>query len=123
MSSFNQSDEQPRRAIVAGGRSRTLSQHMLNSPHLGITDEHVSHVLEHWVVRGIFTAADGQGSWNYIAFVPGLNQMVRVAVSVDDEIVISAFRDRNATTQWNRSNHSYFASKYSNLEIRDELKG
>ena len=48
--------------------------------------------------------------------------MVRVAVSVDDEIVISAFRDRNATTQWNRSNHSYFASKYSNLEIRDELK-
>ena len=49
--------------------------------------------------------------------------MVRVAVSVDDEIVISAFRDRNATTQWNRGNHSYFASKYSNLEIRDELKG
>jgi hypothetical protein len=92
---------------------------MLDSPHLGVTDEHVSHVLEHWRLRGIRTSANGRQSWGYLAFVPGLEEMVRVAVSLDDELVISAFQDRTATRHWNNGNRDYFVRTYQNMEERD----
>ena len=105
--------------ITAGGKVRAVSQHMQNQPHPGTTAEGVERVLEHWVVRGIRTERDGSQSWCYMAFVPGMDEMVRVAVSMDDETIITAFRDRTATRHWNKGNRSYFVRNYQNLEERD----
>lgn len=46
--------------------------------------------------------------------------MMRVAVSIDDETVITAFPDGSATNKWNKGNLDYFAKRYQNLEMRDE---
>ena len=54
-----------------------------------------------------------------MAFVSGMDEMVRVAVSMDDETIITAFRDRTATRHWNKGNRSYFVRNYQNLEERD----
>ena len=107
------------RAITVGGKARTVSRHMRNDPHPGITTEMVERVLEYWVIRGIRTEQDGSQSWCYVAFVPGMDEMVRVAVSMDDETIITAFRDRTATRHWNKGSRSYFVRNYQELEERD----
>ena len=49
-----------------------------------------------------------------------MREMVRVAVSMDDERIINAFPDRTATRHWNKGNSGYFAHVYEDLEVRDE---
>ena len=105
--------------ITADGKARAVSQHMQNQPHPGITAERVERVLDHWLVRGIRTERDGSQSWCYMAFVSGMDEMVRVAVSMDDETIITAFQDRTATRHWNKGNRDYFIRNYENLEERD----
>lgn len=107
------------KTITASGKARTVSQHMQNEPHPGITAERVECVLEHWVVRGIRTERDGSQSRCYLAFVSGLDEIVRVAVSMDDEIIITGFRDRTATRHWNKGDRGYFVRNYQDLEERD----
>ncbi len=46
--------------------------------------------------------------------------MLRVAVSLDDELIITAFPDRTATGHWNKGNLDYFDRTYQSLEVRDE---
>ena len=85
-----------------------------------ITVERVEYVLENWEVRGIHTAIDGTQSWVYFATLSDLGRMVRVAVSIDDERIATAFPDTQAANHWNRRNISYFHRKYRNVEVRDE---
>ena len=93
---------------------------MRASPHLGITARRVERVLNDWVLRGIRTERDGSQSVAYFGMVPGVDGMVRVAVSLDDAVIITAFRDRTATRHWNRGNLNYFTLTYTDLEARDE---
>ena len=92
---------------------------MREQRHLGITATMVAHVLDNWVMRGIRTERDGSQSRAYLAFVPGLDGMVRVAISMDDELIITAFQDRTATNHWNKGNHHYFVRNYEGLEERN----
>lgn len=112
-------EERLPQTIKASGKSRAVSQHMQDAPHPGITVERVERVLDNWVIRGIRTERDGSQSWCYIAFVPGMDEMVRVAVSMDDETIITAFRDRTATRHWNKGSRGYFIRNYQNLEERN----
>ena len=105
--------------ITADGRTRTVTQHMQNQPNRSITEERVRRVLERWTIRGIYTEDDGTQSWIYLAFIPGLSKMLRVAVSIDDERIVTAFQDRTATQHWNRGNLDYFRTRYQNVEVRD----
>ncbi len=105
--------------IIAGGKTRTVSQHIQNEPHPGITVERVARVLEHWVVRGIRTERDGSQSRCYLAFVSGLEELARAVVSMDDEIIITCFRGRTATRHWNKGDRGCFVRNYQNLEERD----
>ena len=54
-----------------------------------------------------------------MAFVPGIARVGRVAVSMDETRILSAFPDRNATRNLNRGNQDYFADKYRDSEERD----
>lgn len=105
--------------ITAGERTRAVSRHMKGRRDRDITAEQVKHVLENWVIRGIRTDRYGRQSRAYFASVPGLREMVRVAVSMDDRRVITAFPDRTATTHWNRGELDYFIRNYRNLEQRN----
>ena len=92
---------------------------MLDKTHEGITPERVEHTLDNWVVRGIRTSADGRQSRVYLAFEPQLSKMVRVVVSMDDKVIVTAFPDQAATTHWNERNIDYFRRHYQNLEVSD----
>ena len=87
--------------------------------HPDVTESQVVYVLENWQFRGILTEDDGRQSVVYLAVVPWRNKFVRVAVSVDDELIITAFADKRATNNWNLGNIDYFADSYDNLEARD----
>ena len=95
-----------------------MTQHMVDKPHGGATKKAVAHVLNHWILSGVYTDAYGGKSRVYLGFAPGVKNMMRVAVSWDDERIVSAFQDRNAMNNWNRGNRDYFTSKYSDLEER-----
>ena len=41
-----------RKSITAGGRTKIMTQHMVDDRHLGITKKTTAHVLHKWVVRG-----------------------------------------------------------------------
>ena len=108
--------------ITAGGRTRTVSDHLkeMSRSRASITAERVEYILENWVVRGIYTDIEETQSWVYFATLPDLGKMVRVAVSMDDERIATAFPDTQATNHWNRRNMGYFERKYGNVEVRDE---
>ena len=104
--------------ITAGGRTRELAWHAIDKPHSGITAAIMEHVLDNWVIRGIRTDALGRQSMCYLALAPQLGKMVRVAVSMDDNCIITAFPDDAATRHWNQGNLSYFVRHYQDLEER-----
>ena len=93
---------------------------MRTTARIGLTPERVERVLEHWLIRGVRTEDDGRQSTCYIAFVPGMTEMMRVAVSMDNERIINAFPDRTATRHWNRGTKDYFDRVYQVTEERNE---
>ena len=109
-----------RRKLFGGGRIRTLSRHMVEKPHPGITTEIVAQVLDSWLVRGIRTDVEGRQSWSYFAYAPDLEKLVRVVVSMDGATIVSAFQDGNATRAWNRGDRTYFARAYESVRYNGE---
>lgn len=105
--------------ITEGGRTRAVSRHAIRDTHLGITAEIIEFVLDNWVIRGAKTETDGRQSMCHWAFAPDLGDLVRVVVSMDDMLIITAFRDRAATQALRKGNRGYFDRKYRDLEDRD----
>ena len=108
--------------IFAGGRERALSRHFHIEGHPEIILDDVAHVLDNWVLRGIFPDDQGREGWRYYAFVPRVNRVVRVAVSLDDERVIIGFIDGQATKHLTQGNLTYFANKGRGIETRDDAE-
>ena len=52
----------------------------------------------------------------YWGYVPGLDKLVKVAVSLDGMRIITAYQDRTATNSWNRGSRSYFETRCADLE-------
>ena len=86
---------------------------------MGITAKRIERVLNDWAIRGRCIDSQGSRTITHWRFVPGLKQMVRVAVSLDDERIVTAFQDRAATRHWNRGSRGYFKQRCNNLEERD----
>ena len=84
-------------SITAGGKTRIVTQYLQDNARPGITADRIVRILERWVIRGVRTEEGGRQSMCYMAFVSGVTEMVRVAVSMDDERIINAFLDRTAT--------------------------
>ena len=107
-----------RNTITAGGRERRLLQSVLENKHPEISKRDISYVLGRWKIRGVWTDDQGRQSWNYYAMVPRLGRVVRVAVSLDDSLIVSVFIDRNATVRWRRRELSWFTNRLSRMEHR-----
>ena len=56
----------------------------------------------------------------YIGPAPGMRVMIRVAVSMDDEKIITAFEDQRATRALRQGNDDYFDTDYEDWEKRIE---
>ena len=109
--------------IFAGGQERTLSNHAIQTRRPGITDARIAYVIENWQLRGIYSDPQtGRESRVYLAFVPGVARVVRVALSMDGSRILSAFPDRNATRNLAKGNRGYFADKYRDLEAHDDTE-
>ena len=121
----NRYKESRRKTVVAGGKRRRLTQHMLDhlrgSKRKEITRERVAYVLDNWVVRGVYTNPQGLSRVHY-AFVPDLGNVVRVAVSLDGTKIITAFKHSQARAKLLEGDFAYFANqlKLSDMEVRNE---
>ena len=93
---------------------------MRNMPHPGITTERVAYALEYWILRGVRIDEHDEESICYIGPAPGLRGMIRVAVSMDDERIITAFADQSATRALRRGDDDYFDMEYEDWEKRVE---
>jgi len=101
------------------GRTLAVSQHLQNDPHPGITAKRIEHVIEHWVIRGNCIDSRGSRTITYWGFAPDLRRLVRVAVSLDGQRIVTAYPDRTATAHWSRGLSDYFTGRCQDLEERD----
>ena len=106
-------------AMTAGGRTRALTQHVLDGTHPGVTLDMVAQALDGWLVRGINTDREGGKSRVYFGFPHRSPFLLRVVVSMDDQRIVAAFRDRNATKRWAVGDLAYF-DKYVDVEERGD---
>ncbi len=111
--------------LTAGGRTRQVTAHLQQqavSIHDEITLERLASILDNWVVRGIRTDCRGRqsiASLGWVEYGSG-RRLMRVAVSIDDQRIISAFLDTTATEKLNSGDIEYFQRNYERLEVRDE---
>ena len=61
---------------------------MHTHPHAGVTEDEVVHVLENWQLRGVNTDDRGRQSVVYLALVHWRSKMVRVVVSMADNLIV-----------------------------------
>ena len=92
--------------------------------HNEITLERLTDVLNNWVVRGIRQDRDGRRSIAFLGWIEhrGGRRLMRVAISIDDRRIISAFWDRKATGKLNSGDMEYFQRNYDRLEVRDGIE-
>ena len=111
--------------LTAGGRTRQVTAHLQQqaaSIHTEITLERLREVLENWVIRGTRYDRHGRQSIAFLGWVEfgGDQRLMRVAVSMDDQRIISAFLDTTAAVKLNSGDMGYFQRNYARLEARDE---
>ena len=120
----NQYNERRRKTLVAGGKRRLLTPHLVDHLRSGerpeVTRERIVYVLENWVIRGVHTKRQ---SMNYLAFVPEVDTVIRVAVSLDDKRIVTAYPDRTARNHLIQGEFAYFANQLANMEVRDATAG
>ena len=97
--------------ITAGGITREVTLHGRNDVHKGVTPKRIERLLNEWAIRGNCVDSQGSRTVTYWGFVPGLRQMMRVAVRI-----VTAYPDRAATRHWNRGSRTYFEQRCSDLE-------
>lgn len=107
-----------RQFTMAGGKKRRISKHILENPHPEVEKRDIVYVLSRWKIMGLRTDLTGRLSWNYYALVPRHNYVVRVAVSLDDSTVVTAFLDQTADKHWKTGNLAYFANRLQLMQER-----
>ena len=93
-----------------------------------ITEENLVEVLHNWVARGIRYEETRFNEprlsmvyWGWIEYA-GSERLMRVAVSIDDRRIASAFADDTATEKMNRGDIGYFQRNYQRWEMRNEAE-
>lgn len=112
--------------LTAGGIRREITTHLQlqAATRHEITEQHQFGVLDNWVVRGSRHDESGRPSMAYLGWVEhgGVERLMRVAVSMDDRRIVTAFLDTAATEKLNSADFDYFQRNYGRLEIRNEAE-
>ena len=85
-----------------------------------IAEADVAYVLNNWQLRGVDITLDREPSYVYFAYIPEHTKVLKVAVSIDDERIVTTHFDTRATKDLRRGTRNYFLRKYRDLEERDE---
>lgn len=119
------------RTLTAGGVQRDITLHVQRraEERSYITEENLVEVLHNWVARGIRYDDPRYNEprrasmvyWGWIEYA-GTERLMRVAVSMDDRRIASAFADDTATEKMNRGDVGYFQRNYEQWEMRNEAE-
>ncbi len=121
MATTSNGSVQPRRTITAGGRTRQLTLHaIVRMRQYDISEANAAYVLNNWQLRGIDNTLGREASYVYFAYIPEHTKVLKVAVSLDDERIVTTHFDTRATRDLRRGTRNYFLRKYQDLEERDE---
>ena len=114
------------RTLTAAGVQREITIHVHRRSHMRseITVENLIDVLENWVARGIRYDESDRPSMAHLGWIQhgGARRLMRVAVSMDDQRITTAFADTPATDKWNSGDFDYFQRTYEQWEIRNEAE-
>lgn len=106
--------------LTADGKTRNVTYHLQQQAirRRELTEEQIVAVLENWIIRGVRTDFNGRQSMAYLGWVEyeGRNRLMRVAVSLDDQRIITAVLDGTATDKMEEGNWDYFRRHYAELE-------
>ena len=117
--------------ITAGGVTRLVSKHLHDSGTPGheryrkeVTEARIKRVLEHWTVKGICRGKTGGYSHTYWGFVKGQSgkdYLMRVAVSLDDQTLVTSYYDNGGARALRRlatGNKDWFEERCLEWEVR-----
>lgn len=111
------SPHESRDSITAGGCARQLTEHsIVKMRERHISEAHIAYVLDNWVLRGIENRPGREPTYVHFAYVPELERMLKVVISIDDARIVTVHPDRNATKAWRTGRREYFTMKYQDLE-------
>ena len=97
-----------------------VTRHLQGGPHPGVTAKGIERVLDNWLIRGDCIDSRGSRTMTHWGVPPGSKTLLRVAVSLDDERIVTAYPDRAATITWRSGNIGWFTERCKDLEVRDE---
>lgn len=129
MSSDHPAGLPPTLAVAGVEREITIHLQQRAEERRYITEENLVEVLRNWVARGIrydeprFNEPRRASMvyWGWIEYA-GAERLMRVAVSMDDRRIASAFTDDTATEKMNRGDIGYFQRNYERWEMRNEAE-
>ena len=117
--------------LTAGGVQRDITLHLQQGAEERsyITEENLVEVLRNWVARGIHYDAPRLNEprrpsivyWGWIKHA-GMDRLMRVAVSMDERRIASAFAGDTATEKMNCGDIGYFQRNYEQWEMRNEAE-
>ena len=107
---------------TSDGKTSIVSLHLRDSRREEVTYDRLLQVLNHWALRGAAADRHGEQSIRYYGFVPGVNHVLRVSVSIDDSRIVSGFIDSQATGKLAAADWSYFARKLRDMEVNDDFE-
>lgn len=106
--------------LTASGRTRNVTRHLQQQAlrRRELTEERIVGVLENWIIRGVRFDIYQRQSVAYMGWVEyeGRNRLMRVAVSMDDQRIITAVLDGTATDKMEEGDWDYFRRHYAELE-------
>lgn len=105
--------------VTANGITRRLTNHARDKAADEVTAAGIQYVLEHWQARGICVDSRNSTTITYWGIPPGENAMLRVAISLDDQRIITAHRDHKAARRLADEGRPWFAGRCRDLEVRD----
>ena len=110
--------------LIVAGIEREITSHLQEQAEKRseITVQNLTTVLDNWVVRGVRYDESRRPSVAYFGWVEhnGVQRLMRVAVSMDNQRIATAFADTSATEALHNGDHDYFQRNYEQVEIRDE---
>jgi len=111
--------------LTAGGKTRIVTRHLQQQAlrRRELTEERIVDVLENWVIQGVRTDIYKRQSMVYMGWVEyeGKNRLMRVAVSMDDQRIITAVLDGTATDKMEKGDWDYFRRHYAEPDEGNEI--
>ena len=97
-----------------------VTRHLQGGLHSGVTAKGIERVLDNWLIRGDCIDSRGSRTMTHWGVRPGFKTLLRVAVTLDDETIVTSYPDRAASDNWLRGNIGWFKERCKDLEVRDE---